>query len=166
MDIERCLKKSDCEIKILLLDTSNENQQYVIRAEEMCPQGHSYWFQIYEQSLKLLQELITKTKCSENRIKVRFYRDEYRYHYRLAKYHNANDSITTKLFMNVQPFNKDAVDVSIGFKGEHNDGIEGENFITLLDDGFDYLWDKYEHTEHRFDFSHAKEPEAEEVIND
>ncbi len=150
-EILNCLQNSNCIVKIMLVSTDSSNKDYVRRMEKLCPQKTSYNHQVIEESVPLLQYIIDQLdEKKKGQIKLRFYRDEYRYNYRIAKYCDG-DSISGKCWLNIQPFNRDAVDVSIGLNGEWSNEYESnDNIFELLDTGFDYLWNEYEFTEYKF----------------
>ena len=148
-----CLNNSDCTVKILLLSTNASNLPYIKRMEEMCPQETPYCEQVEAQSLPTLQSIIDRLDDDKkHRVKVRFYTDEYRYNFRIAKYCTDTD-VQGRCWLNVQPFNRDAVDVSVALTGVWNNETSSDNNIfELLDNGFDQLWSKYEHTEYEFKY--------------
>lgn len=150
-EIFNCLKNSDCIIKILLLSTNPSNKEYIERMEKLCYQKTPYIEQVNSQSIPLLQSIVDKLeKGKKHQLKLRFYKDEYRYNYRIAKYCN-NDDVFGRCWLNIQPFNRDAVDLSVGLNGSWDSERSSDNNIyELLDKGFDYLWDEYESTEYKF----------------
>lgn len=149
-DIIHYLSAPDTVLKILLVDYSEENTAYLNRMEEICPQKCSYRQQILEQSLPALKEILAVAQCDPDRIQLRFFKDEYRYNFRIAKYTDGN-VIDTKCWWNVQPFNKDAVDLSIMLHGSYlSEEACDQNVIFALDKGFDDLFDQYKNTEYDF----------------
>lgn len=48
-------------------------------------------------------------------------------------------------WLNIQPFNKDAVDLSVGLTGSWSSTDKNiqENMFYQSDKGFDLIWDKY-----------------------
>lgn len=149
-NLKYCLDNSNCEIKILLMSVVENNAEYVKRMEYLCPQSTPYAEQIKSKSLKIIQPLKEKYK---DRINVRYYRDEYRYNFRIAQYDSA-DGRNYKCWLNIQPFNKDAVSLSVGLQGGWNDNQENldTNIFNYLNEGFDLLWNKYEDTENQFEY--------------
>ncbi len=147
----KCLANSDCRIKILIVSTAESNMPYIQRMEEMCPQEIPYRDQVEKQALPILQSIVDRLDGEKKkRISVRFYTDEYRYNFRIAKYCTDTD-VQGRCWLNVQPFNRDAVDVSVGLTGVwDNDSLSNNNVFELLDNGFDQIWDKYEDTEYSF----------------
>ena len=80
-----------------------------------------------------------------NRVEIRYYKDEYRYNFRIAKYRLKDGSFNCLCWWNVQPFNKDSVDLSVGLQGSWNSSDKNlsENIFNHLDNGFDLIWDNY-----------------------
>jgi hypothetical protein len=150
-ELLQCVKYSDCTVKILLLATDAENAAYAARAERLCPQETSYFDQVNGESIPRLKEVIGQLEENKKKqIKLRFYKDEYRYNFRIAKYCSGDD-IAGKCWLNIQPFNRDAVDLSVGLDGEWTNESQSEsNIFELLDQGFDQLWKDYEATEYKF----------------
>lgn len=147
----QCVQNSNCIVKILLLSTSAENNEYISRMEYMCPQKTSYSDQVNKESLPILQSVVDNLEQNKkDHIQVRFYKDEYRYNFRISKY-CSDESVYGKCWLNIQPFNRDAVDVSIGLNGSWgNDNYTDSNIFELLDIGFDQLWDKYKESTYKF----------------
>lgn len=149
-ELLNCLQQSDCIVKILLISTDPLNQEYAKRMEKICPQKEPYHCQVNNKSINVLKSIANQLNDSNKRsqLKLRFYRDEYRYNFRIAKY-CSGDNIAGKCWINVQPLNRDAVEVSIGLYGEWNNETSSDNNIyELLDEAFDKLWDEYEQTEY------------------
>lgn len=145
-----CISESDCYVKILLISTDHSNADYLKRMEDVCPQEPSYYKQVNEQSIPILKSIVDGLDDDKkDRLQLRFYKDEYRYNYRIAKYYY-DDNIVGKCWLNVQPFNKDAIDLSVRLDGEWDDNSSNKNVFSELDRGFDLLWDKYESTEYKF----------------
>jgi hypothetical protein len=143
------LKNPTSKLKILLVDVSKSNIDFVERMEAICPQKTSYKDQIEKESLPALREIIAETGAKD-RIQLRFFKDEYRYNYRIAKYLD-DENVEIKCWWNVQPFNKDAVDLSIMLHGVCNsDTPPDNNVVNYLDKGFDFIFDKYKNTEYKF----------------
>lgn len=148
-EITTYLKNPNTTLKLLLVDISDDNIDYVKRMEAICPQKTSYKDQILNESLPALREIITETGAKD-RIKLRFFKDEYRYNYRVAKYVD-DENVEIKCWWNVQPFNKDAVDLSIMLHGVcASDTPPDTNVVNYLDKGFDFIFDKYKNTEYKF----------------
>jgi hypothetical protein len=147
-DLLDCLKNSNCTVKILLLSTDPSNKEYITRMEKLCPQDPTYDHQINGQAIPLLRSISERLgNNKKGQLKIRFYKDEYRYNFRIAKYCEGDD-IVGKCWLNIQPFNRDAIDVSIGLNGGWNNSASSDNNIyALLDTGFDLIWDEYESTE-------------------
>ena len=150
-ELYTCLKNSNCSVKILLLSTDVANQSYIQRMEEMCPQKPSYYDQVNKEALPILQSVIDRLEDDKkHRIQVRFYTDEYRYNFRIAIYNRKEES-QGFCWLNVQPFNKDAAELSVGLDGAWSSTDSSPNNIyELLDIGFDQIWDKYAKTEYKF----------------
>lgn len=150
-ELLQCVQNSDCTVKILLLSTDPSNQEFIARMESICPQNTPYSDQVEKESLPILQSVVDCLDENKKRqIQLRFYKDEYRYNFRIAKY-CSEDSVFGKCWLNIQPFNRDAVDVSIGLNGGwNNESLSSNNVFELLDVGFDQLWDKYEKTDYLF----------------
>lgn len=147
------VKKGNCIVKILIVDVSKSNEEYLKRMDQLCPQGDSsYRSQVEKETLPVLQSLINSLDESQkDMIKVRFYKDEYRYNFRISKYHLDQEYAFGRCWLNIQPFNKDAVDVSVALKGSWEpNNPQKNNIFDLLDNGFDSLWERYEDTEHKF----------------
>lgn len=149
-ELLNCLQKSNCTVKILLLSTDISNQEYAQRMEKICPQKNSYFSQVNDESIPLLKSIVDQLDDDKKKqLKLRFYKDEYRYNYRISKY-CSGDYVSGKCWLNIQPFNRDAIDVSIGLDGEWDNEISSNNNIfELLDIGFDQLWDEYKETEYK-----------------
>lgn len=146
-----CLKNSRCQVKILLLSPEEFNSPYIQRMEDMCPQKTPYRDQVVKETLPTLQGILDRLEDDQKqRLRVRFYTDEYRYNFRISKYCEGND-IQGRCWLNVQPFNKDAVDLSVALTGTWDNETSSEsNIFELLDNGFDQIWKKYENTEYQF----------------
>lgn len=86
-------------------------------------------------------------------IHIRFFKDEYRYNFRISKYCDEDNNVLGHCWLNIQPFNRDAVDMSIALNGEW-DTYSEDNFFAVLDEGFDRLWEKYEFSEFDFKKNH------------
>ncbi len=142
-DISECLQNSDCKIKILLMSMEEDNKAYIERCEELCPQVKPYESQLKDETLVILNRLNQKFP---NRIEIRYFKDEYRYNYRIAQYRIKDGTYDNFCWLNIQPFNKDAIDLSIGLTGSWNNSTKNleENIFYQLDKGFDFIWDKYE----------------------
>lgn len=141
-DLIECLQNSDCSIKILLMSIDDDNKDYIDRCEFLCPQKPSYSEQLRNETLFILIPLI---KQYPDRIEIRYFKDEYRYNFRIAQYRIKDGSTDNICWLNIQPFNKDAIDLSVGLTGSWNDyskNIE-DNIFYQLDKGFDLIWDKY-----------------------
>lgn len=151
-DLLNCLQSSNCSVKVLLLSTDPSNQAYIKRMEKLCPQETPYIQQVNDEAIPILQAIIDQLdEKKKKQIQLRFYKDEYRYNYRIAKY-STGESVYGKCWLNIQPFNRDAVDVSVGLNGEWDDEASSENNIfELLDTGFDCLWNEYEDTAYKFE---------------
>lgn len=141
-DIKECLQNSDCKIKILLVSTQEDNKEYIERCERLCPQSTSYISQVNDETIIYLQPLMDQFP---NRVEIRYYKDEYRYNFRIAKYRLKDGSFNCLCWWNVQPFNKDSVDLSVGLQGSWNSSDKNlsENIFNHLDNGFDLIWDNY-----------------------
>ena len=149
-EIKNYVSQNNVSLKILVVSCDNENEEYLKRMEVLCPQTNSYRNQILEELIPLLKEIIIESNCKKDAIQLRFYKDEYRYNFRIAKYDDG-ENIRTETWWNIQPFNRDAVDLSIMLHGESNiEEDTGDNVVGLLDQGFDFLWQKYKHTQHNF----------------
>lgn len=146
-----CIKNSDCTVKILLVSTAQSNEDYLDRMEKICPQEKHYSIQVNSETIPTLQQIVDQLDDSKKKqLKLRFYKDEYRYNFRIAKY-CYEDNTVGKCWLNVQPFNKDAIDLSVRLDGKWDDhSSEEENVFLNLDSGFDTLWDTYESTEYKF----------------
>lgn len=142
-DISECLKNSNCIIKILLMSTEDDNKAYIERCEAMCPQNKPYANQLKDETLVILNRLNQKFP---NRIEVRYFKDEYRYNFRIVQYRKKDGSYNNICWLNIQPFNKDAVDLSVGLTGSWDDSTKNleENIFYQLDKGFDFIWNKYD----------------------
>lgn len=142
-DLVECLQNSDCSIKILLMSIDDGNKDYIDRCEFLCPQKTPYIKQLTDETLAVLNPLIEKFP---NRIEIRYFKDEYRYNFRIAQYRIKDGSFDNICWLNIQPFNKDAIDLSIGLTGSWNDCMKNveENIFYQLDLGFDLIWNKYE----------------------
>ncbi len=140
-DIVECLQNSECNIKILLMSIY-DNNDYIKRCEEICPQEVPYLKQTTETTLPILNAI---SKRFPNRIEIRYYKDEYRYNFRIAKYRIKDGTFDNMCWLNIQPFNKDAVDLSVGLTGSWSSTDKNiqENMFYQLDKGFDLIWDKY-----------------------
>ena len=151
-ELLECIRNSDCTVKILLLSTDPSNQKYAKRMEDMCPQKTTYFHQVDEEAIPVLQSIMSHLdESKKSQLKLRFYKDEYRYNFRIAKYCDG-DNVLGKCWLNVQPFNRDAIDVSVGLNGGWDDKEKLDNNIyKLLDMGFNDLWYKYEDTEYIFE---------------
>ncbi|MCH5163582.1 MAG: DUF1643 domain-containing protein [Clostridiales bacterium] len=141
-DIIECLQNSDCTLKILLMSAKDDNKNYVGRCEALCPQNTTYYDQLIVTTLPILNCIAEQFP---NRVEIRYYKDEYRYNFRIAKYRIKDGTFDNMAWLNVQPFNKDAVDLSIGLTGSWNSSDKNleENMFYQLDKGFDFIWDKY-----------------------
>ena len=119
-----------------------DNNDYIKRCEEICPQEVPYLKQTTETTLPILN---TISKRFPNRIEIRYYKDEYRYNFRIAKYRIKDGTFDNMCWLNIQPFNKDAVDLSVGLTGSWSSTDKNiqENMFYQLDKGFDLIWDKY-----------------------
>jgi len=150
-DLLQCVQNSDCTVKILLISTDPSNHEYIERMNSMCPQKTSYYEQVNDESLPILRSVVDSLdESKKGQIRIRFYKDEYRYNFRIAKY-CFGDKIQGKCWLNIQPFCKDAVDLSVGLNGSwNNETVSDSNMFELLDRGFDQLWDKYRETEYNF----------------
>ena len=150
-ELLECLRNSDCVVKILLLSTDSTNAEYAKRMEDMCPQKNTYFHQVDEEAIPILKSILSHIDESKRgQLQLRFYKDEYRYNFRIAKYFE-DGGITGKCWLNIQPFNRDAVDVSVGLNGGWDDKANSKNNIyKLLDKGFDDLWLTYENSEYKF----------------
>lgn len=144
-DIAECLQNSDCSIKILLMSVNDDNKDYIDRCEFLCPQTTPYSKQLTDETLVILNPLINKFP---GRIEIRYFKDEYRYNFRIAQYRIKDGSQDNMCWLNIQPFNKDAIDLSIGLTGSWNSSMKHieENIFYQLDKGFDLIWDKYKPT--------------------
>lgn len=148
----QCVQNSDCVVKILLLSTAEDNLEYIKRMEFLCPQRTPYCDQVNKESLPILKSVVDKLDGNKkSQIQVRFYKDEYRYNFRIAKY-CYGDRIQGKCWLNVQPFCKDAVDLSVGLNGSwNNESSSDGNIFELLDSGFDQVWNKYKETQWNYE---------------
>ncbi|MDE5991166.1 MAG: hypothetical protein K2H36_06260, partial [Clostridia bacterium] len=145
-DLAECLKNSDCLVKILLMSIDKGNEDYIKRSEFLCPQEPSYSDQLTKETLVVLNPLIEQYP---GRIEIRYFKDEYRYNYRIARYRIKDGTYDNMCWLNIQPFNKDAVDMSIGLTGSWNNSTKNieENIFYQLDKGFDLIWEKYKSTD-------------------
>lgn len=138
-----------CIVKILLVSIDDENANYVHRIEEIYGKKVNEYFDQISDVKELLSELL---KQYPTQIKLRFYRDEYSYNFRSAKYYDEKKKTMKYISnINVQPFNKTATDCSIGLSGSYFDSDSHEdtkdNIFYLNNNTFDKLWTKYENTE-------------------
>lgn len=150
-DLLKCLQNSNCTVKVLLLSTDPSNLDYARRMERICHQERTYFHQVDREAICLLQSVVDQLEeRKKGQIQLRFYKDEYRYNFRIAKYCNG-DEVSGKCWLNIQPLNRDAAELSIGLNGEWDDESSlKSNVFALLDDSFDQLWEDYAHTEHTF----------------
>lgn len=146
-----CVQNSDCVVKILLLSVDPSNREFISRMEKMCPQKISYYDQVMQETLPILQSVVDNLDESKKKqVRLRFYKDEYRYNFRIAKFFS-EDNVEGKCWLNIQPFNRDAVDISVGLNGSwDNEHPSDSNIFELLDAGFDQIWDEYKETEYIF----------------
>lgn len=144
-DLVECLQNSDCSVKILLMSIDEENKDYIDRCEYLCPQKLPYSKQLTDETLVILNPLMQKFP---GRIEIRYFKDEYRYNFRIAQYRIKDGSCDNMCWLNIQPFSKDAIDLSIGLAGSWNDSDKNieENIFYQLDKGFNLIWEKYKPT--------------------
>lgn len=146
-EIIGCLK-NNCEIKLLLVSTDSNNINFVHSLENTYGIEKDEFVNQIDDVKNLVSDLNKTT--NSNKIKIRFYQDEYFYNFRSAKYYDSKtDTILCKSNINIQPFNKPAVDCSIGLSGtyKNNDTDLGSNIFYQNDQTFDKLWEKYKDTE-------------------
>lgn len=150
-ELKNCLQESDCIVKVLLVSTCHQNRDFLNRMENICSQTESYCYQVNNKSIPTLQTIVNGlNRGKKKQLKLRFYKDEYRYNFRIAKYCTQND-VAGKCWVNVAPLNRNAKDTSIGLYGEWNNAISSANNIfESLDEAFDKLWDEYKYTEYTF----------------
>lgn len=146
-EFENCLKH-ECNVKLLLVSTEQENLDFVTRIEACFGKENGEYRQQIEDVKSLVKEI--NAKGYKGKIRMRFYRDEYFYNFRSAKY--CDEKTNTVLFkanINVQPFTVPATDCSIGLSGSYksSDADLEKNIFYLNDRGFDELWEKYAHTQ-------------------
>ena len=97
-----------------------------------------------------MKKILKNTQIDPSKIQLRFFKDEYRYNYRIAKYVD-EENVHLKCWWNIQPFNRDAVDLSIMLHGAYVSDLPSDgNVVTCLDDGFDYIFEKYKDTQYKF----------------
>ena len=147
-ELLNCIKNSECTVKILLLNTMNpENEGYISRMNSLREQDPTYKAQVEEYTLVTLESIYNELDAGDrNRLKVRFYMDEYRYNFRIAK----SDDGRGKCWLNVEPFVENAFDLSIRLDGQWSDDSKDGNIFESLDSGFDALWKTYKSTEYKF----------------
>lgn len=147
-DLVRAISCGDCDVKILIASISAENESFLKRMEAICPQKTTYRDQIMKETLPIVDR-IRITVGDPKKISVRFYNDEYRNNYRIAKYVSKDHSVEGKYWLNVQTPTLDAVDMSVVLKGRTDcDTVASENLFEQLDIGFDLLWEKYQNTQY------------------
>lgn len=157
-DLTDCLRHG-CLVKILLLSTEDANQSYLSRMNKLCPQTTAYKDQVDAETLSTLRSVFDSLDAKQRQLlQVRFYRDEYRYNFRIAKYCDQDNRVSGQCWLNIQPFNRNAVDMSIALKGGW-DATSEDNFFATLDDGFDRIWHTYPQTEYRFNDTPMAEPQ-------
>jgi len=144
-----CCLKQGCYIKVMLASPDEANYGFLKRMEELCPQKERYINQIWQETLPLVDKIRKEAGSAEGKIMVRFYRDEYRYNYRLARYLIGENELKTNFWINISSLNIDAVDSSVVLKGVAYSAEDNENSIfKKLDESFSFLWDKYRSTEY------------------
>lgn len=116
-EILNCIKKGNCEVKILLISTDPSNLEYIGRLDELSHQTIPYVDQVETVSLPTVKSIIDSLdEAQKGLIHIRFYRDEYRYNFRIAKYCTNTDDMVGHCWLNIQPFNMNAADYSISLK--------------------------------------------------
>lgn len=141
-----------CEVQFLIASPDENNSEYLERISYRYNDGQiDYQKEILEDALKTVKKIRERSKNPQN-LKVRFYRDEYQNNIRISKYLIEGDHFVSYYWLNVQPLNKAAVDLSIALKGTYDnevkDSTEEKNNLCLASErGFDLLWRKYEGTE-------------------
>ena len=147
-EIIHCLQRGCC-IKVMLASPHEANFDFLKRMEQLCPQKTSCANQISQETLPLVEKIRKEAGNTEGRIMVRFYRDEYRYNYRSARYLIGENELQTNYWINISPPNTDAVDLSVVLKGCAYSTEEIQNSIfEKTDKSFSFLWEKYRSTEY------------------
>ena len=141
-----------CEVQFLIASPDENNREYLERISYRYNDGQiDYQKEILEDALRTVKNIRERSKNPQN-FKVRFYRDEYQNNIRISKYLIEGSHFVSYYWLNVQPLNKAAIDLSIALKGEYDNEVtdstdEKDNLCLASERGFDLLWRKYEDTE-------------------
>ena len=156
-------------VKLLVADYNNDipsNSDFLERGEYLCKQDPPYWSQLHKETVKYVDEIndCVKNNASAGKFEIAFYKDEYRFNYRYAVYEEKKyikskniEEIKEvyKMWLNIQPSNKDAVDLSVVLNGNltvdesseitngQADLSDSENILYQQYLSFNNLWDKY-----------------------
>lgn len=146
-DIIKAVVEGNCRIKILIA-SKDDNGDFLMRMEALCPQKTSYEEQIEKETLPAIDHIREELKDKKDRISVRFYKDEFRYCFRIAKFYDMDLGSRSNYWVNVQPPNLDAVEMSVVLKGEATDQSSENSLFAQVENSFDTLWDRYRDTEY------------------
>ena len=156
-----CLEHG-CNVKILLASYAEHNLRYVHRLESLynknSDKNDDDKDSCYVKELKEVETMIDNIRNklaaagpSAGKIELRFYNDEYFYNFRSAKYYDSKkETFVHKNFINVQSFNAEAVDCSIGLSGTFIDTDDNQkNIFYQNDKTFERLWEEFEGTDYK-----------------
>lgn len=141
-----------CEVQLLIASPEEINREYLERISYRYNAGQiDYQKELQEDTLRTVEKIRERSKNPQN-FKVRFYRDEYQNNIRISKYLIEEGHFLSYYWLNVQPLNNAAINLSIALKGEYDDEVtdsteEKDNLCLASEQGFDLLWRKYEDTE-------------------
>lgn len=99
-DIIKAVVEGNCRIKILIA-SKDDNGDFLMRMEALCPQKTSYEEQIEKETLPAIDHIREELKDKKDRISVRFYKDEFRYCFRIAKFYDMDLGSRSNYWVNV-----------------------------------------------------------------
>ena len=146
-----CLKVG-CEIQ-LLLASPIDNNAYLERLYNLDRSGENNPkpFNTVEEindTLRILSDINEKCKDCNGKLIVRFFRDEHKYNIRIAQY-KVNQREVYHFWLGLSPINSVAINYSISLYGKIDTDKNSDDMEMLKgsENGFDYLWRRYEETE-------------------
>ena len=137
------------KVKILIASGDPANEEYLDRVRMRYLSNKEKGFytrEITEVVQKTLDE-IKRYSINPQNLEVRHYLDEYQNNLRIATYDYNRERRVSYYWINLQPPNKQALDVSITHRGRvdwTSDNLNiDENLCCQFERGFDELWDRY-----------------------